>query len=72
MREANAKPSVYVADNGIYSEPNMQQLNAAGGEMVESGVGNLHRGENTASKTTDDGSIKWYSQVMNLSQGSER
>src|SRR5260221_7826754 len=26
LREADAEPSVYVADNGIYSEPNMRQL----------------------------------------------
>src|SRR5438093_1896944 len=31
LREADAEPSVYVADNGIYSEANMRQLNAAGG-----------------------------------------
>jgi transposase len=30
MREAHAEPGVYVADNGIYSERNMRQLNAAG------------------------------------------
>ena len=30
LREADAEPSVYVADNGIYSESNMRQLNEAG------------------------------------------
>ena len=30
LREAAAEPSVYVADNGIYSEANMRQLNAVG------------------------------------------
>jgi transposase len=31
LQEADAEPSVYVADNGIYSESNMRQLNASGG-----------------------------------------
>ena len=29
LREAEGEPSGYVSDNGIYSEPNMRQLNAA-------------------------------------------
>jgi hypothetical protein len=29
LREANAEPGVYVADNGIYSESNMRQLKVA-------------------------------------------
>jgi transposase len=42
LREADGGPSVYVADNGIYSEQNMRQLNASLGEVGESGVGNVH------------------------------
>ncbi len=37
LREADAEPSVYVADNGIYSEANMRQLNAAGVKWVSRG-----------------------------------
>ncbi len=34
LREADGGPSVYVADNGIYSEQNRRQLNAAGVKWV--------------------------------------
>src|SRR6266550_8228691 len=34
LREANAEPSIYVTDNGIYGEANMRQLNAAGVKWV--------------------------------------
>lgn len=50
LHEADAEPSVYVADNGIYSEANMRQLNASCGEVGESGIGNVHRGENGAAR----------------------
>lgn len=34
LREADGEPSVYVADNGIYSEANMRRLNQAGIKWV--------------------------------------
>src|SRR5438876_6617576 len=34
LQEVDAEPSVYVADNGIYSESNMRQLNAAGVKWI--------------------------------------
>jgi transposase len=78
LREADAEPSVYVADNGVYSEANMRQLNAAGVKWV-SRVSET----STEAKTVlqegsqdwhhaEDGSIQWYRRVMTLPQGSER
>lgn len=78
LREANAEPSVYVADNGIYSEANMRQLNAAGVKWVsrvsetsieaktvlQEGSQDWHQSE--------DGSIQWFCRQMELPQGSER
>jgi len=78
LREADAEPSVYVADNGIYSEPNMRQLNEAGVKWV-SRVSETSTQANTVLQagsqeweTAKDGSIQWYSRVMTLPQGSER
>lgn len=34
LREVDEEPSVYVADNGIYSESNMRRLNEAGVEWI--------------------------------------
>ncbi len=78
LRDANAEPSVYVADNGIYSESNMRQLNAAGVKWV-SRVSETSTEAKTVLQagsqewqTAEDGSIQWYSRVMILPQGSER
>src|SRR5437899_1047496 len=78
LREADAEPSVYVADNGIYSEANMQQLNAAGVKWV-SRVSETSTEAKTVLQAgsqdwqgSEDGSIQWYCRVMALPQGSER
>jgi transposase len=78
LREADAEPSVYIADNGIYSEPNMRQLNTAGVKWV-SRVSETSTEAKTVLQDgsqdwqkTEDGSIQWYCRVMDLPQGSER
>src|SRR5713101_1610329 len=78
LREATAEPSVYVADNGIYSESNMRQLNAAGVKWV-SRVSETSTEAKTVLQEgsqdwqrSEDGSIQWYRRVMTLLQGSER
>jgi transposase len=78
LREADAEPSVYVADNGIYSEPNMRQLNAAGitwisrvSETSTEAKTVLQEGSQDWQQS-EDGSIQWYRRVMDLPQGSER
>jgi transposase len=76
--EAKEEPGIYVADSGVYSESNMRQLNQAGVKWVsrvpesskeakavlQEGSDEWQRGE--------DGSIQWYSRVMDLPQGTER
>ncbi len=78
LREADAEPSVYVADNGVSSEPNMRQLNAAGVKWV-SRVSETSTEAKTVLQEgsqewprSEDGSIQWYDRVMTLPQGSER
>src|SRR5216684_8474567 len=78
LREADAEPSVYVADNGIYSESNMRQLNAAGVKWV-SRVSETSTEAKTVLQEgsqdwqrSEDGSIQWYRRIMPLPQGSER
>jgi len=78
LREAAAEPSVYVADNGLYSEPNMRQLNAAGikwisrvSETSTEAKTVLQEGSQDWQRS-EDGSIQWYRRVMTLPQGSER
>ena len=78
LQEGDAEPSVYVADNGIYSESNMRQLNAAGVKWV-SRVSEtsteaktvLHEGSQDWQRS-EDGSIQWFCRQMELPQGSER
>jgi transposase len=78
LREADAEPGVYVADNGIYSEQNMRQLNAAGitwisrvSETSTEAKAVLQEGSQDWQKT-EDGSIQWSRRIMDLPQGSER
>ena len=78
LREANAEPSVYVADNGIYSEANMRQLNAAGitwisrvSETSTQAKTVLQEGSQNWQRS-EDGSIQLYGRQMELPQGSER
>jgi len=78
LREANAEPSVYVADNGIYSEPNMRQLNAAGikwisrvSETSTEAKTVLHEGSQDWQRS-EDGSMQWFCREMELPQGNER
>ena len=78
LREADAEPSVYVADNSIYSEPNMRQLNAAGikwisrvSETSTEAKTVLQEGSQDWQRS-EDGSIQWFCREMELPQGSER
>ena len=78
MREAKEEPGIYVADSGVYSESNMRQLNEAGVKWVrripetsqEAKV--VLQAGSEQWQTTEDGSMQWYSRVMNLPQGAER
>lgn len=68
-------PSIYVADNGIYSESNMRQLNEAGVKWVsrvsETSIeakAILNDGSETW-QSSEDGTQQWFSRLMSLPQG---
>lgn len=78
LREADGEPSIYVADNGIYSEPNMKQLNQAGVKWV-SRVSETSTEAKTvllegseAWQSSEDGTVHWFRRQMTLPQGEER
>ncbi len=78
LRASDETPSVYVADNGVYSEANMQYLNQAKVPWI-SRVSETSTAASAALAQTyetwqasEDGSTHWVSQIMNLPQGKER
>jgi len=78
LREAGEEASVYVADNGVYSESNMRQFNQAGVKWV-SRVSEtsteaktvLHEGSETW-QCSEDGTMHWFRRERTLPQGIER
>jgi transposase len=78
LREADGEPSVYVADNGIYSESNMRQLNEAGVKWVSRVSETLTKAQTILQESPDewqrseDGGMQWFSRVLELPQGTER
>jgi transposase len=78
LRTADGDPSIYVADNGIYSESNMRQLNEAGVKWVSrvsetstEAKAILNDGSETW-QSSEDGTLQWFSRLMSLPQGEER
>ncbi len=78
LREAGEEASVYVADNGIYSESNMKQLNQAGvkwvsrvSETVTEAKTLVQQGSETWQQS-EDGTVHWFSRELDLPQGRER
>jgi transposase len=78
LREADGEPSVYVVDNGIYSEANMRQLNEAGvkwvsrvSETLTQAQMILHEGSSEW-QCSEDGSVQWFRRMLELPQGTER
>jgi transposase len=76
--EADREASDYVADNGVYSESNMRQLNQAGVKWVSRVAETsteartvLYEGSQTW-QHSEDGSMHWFSRVITLPQGTER
>lgn len=78
LREAGEEASVFVADNGVYSEANMRGLNQAGVKWI-SRVSET----STEAKTVlregseewqhgEDGTVHWFTREMTLPQGAER
>ena len=78
LREAKGEPGIYVADSGVYSASNMRQLNEAGVKWVsrvpetsKEAKAMLQAGSEQW-QTAEDGSMQWYSRVMDFPQGTER
>ena len=78
LREAGEEASVYVADNGVYSETNMRQLNQAGVKWVSRVSETLTEAKTlvqAGSQTwqhLEDGTVHWFSRQLELPQGHER
>lgn len=78
LRETDEEASIYVADNGVYSESNMQRLNQDGvkwisrvSETVTQAKVLLEQGCETWQQS-EDGTVHWFSHRMSLPQGDER
>src|SRR2546421_592183 len=78
LRETDGEASVYVADNGVYSEGNMRQFNQAGvkwiscvSETLAEAKALLAEGSESW-QHSEDGTLFWFSRQMTLPQGSER
>jgi transposase len=78
LREAGEEASVYVADNGVYSEMNIKQLNQAGvkwvsrvSETMTEAKTLIQEGSETWQQS-EDGTVHWFSRELTLPQGSER
>jgi transposase len=80
LREADGEPSVYVADNGIYSQSNMRQLNEAGVKWISRVSETLTEAQTILRESpapdewqrSEDGSMQWVRRVLELPQGTER
>ncbi len=78
LREAGEEASVYVADNGIFSESNMRQLNQAGVKWISRVSETMTEakaliGQGSESwQQSEDGAIHWFSRELELPQGRER
>src|SRR5258708_3040510 len=78
LRETDEEASVYVADNGVYSEANMRQLNQANvkwisrvSETLAEAKALLQEGSETWQQS-EDSTVHWFNRQMNFPQGSER
>jgi hypothetical protein len=72
LREADGDAGVYVADNGLYSESNMRQLNQAGvkwvsrvSETLTEAKTLLQEGSETWQQS-EDGTVHWFTRDMAL------
>jgi len=78
LRVTDEAASVYVADNGVYSEANMRILNQAQVKWISRvSETSTHAKAALAQcyetwQSSEDGNTHWVSQVMSLPQGKER
>jgi transposase len=78
LREAGEEASIYVADNGVYSEANMKQLNQVGVKWVSrvsetmTEAKTLIQEGSESWQESEDGTAHWFSRELELPQGHER
>jgi transposase len=78
LREADGEASIYVADNGVYSEANMKLLNQAGVKWVSRVSETLTQARTLVQEgsergpQSEDGTVHWFSRELELVQGRER
>ncbi len=77
LREAGEEASVRVADNGVYSESNMLQLNQVGvkwvswiSEILAEARTVLQEGSDVW-QHSEDGIMQWFCRVTEMPQGTE-
>jgi len=78
LQETDEQASVYVADNGVYSEANMRRLNQTGvtwisrvSETLTPAKTMLEQGSETW-QHSEDATVHWFSRQVSLPQGNER
>jgi transposase len=78
LREADGEASLYVADNGVYSEANRKLLNQAGVKWVSRISETLTQAKTLVQEgsergpQSEDGTVHWFSHELELAQGRER
>lgn len=78
LRESDEIPSVYVADNGVYSEANMRVLNQAKVKWISRVSETSTDAKEVLAQryetwqASEDGSTHWVSRIVDLPQGQER
>jgi transposase len=78
LRETDGEANVYVADNGVYSEANIRQLNQAGVKWISrvsetlAEARRLLQEGSESWQQSEDGMAHWFSRQMTLPQGDER
>ncbi len=78
LRETDGEASIYVADNGVYSEANMRQLNQAGVKWISRVSETLAEAKALLAEGcenwehSEDGTLFWFSREMSLPHGRER
>ena len=78
LRESGEEASVYVADNGVYSESNIRQLNQAGVKWVSrvsetlTEAKTLLQAGSATWQHSEDSTVHWFSCELERPQGRER
>jgi len=78
LREAGEEASVYVADNGVYSETNIKQLNQAGVKWVSRVSATMTEAKTLIQEgsevwqQSEDSTVHWFTRELELPQGRER